>query len=497
MERKYIHVPSTTSLKEIMERDFTLSATQYKTFCVDNKNLVRVSDFLDRDLRRDDLGSEVGSEEYVNFSDYTFIKTKALQEESYTINEARDATEYITPHSFIQQNLKKGDLLISKDSNVGEVIILDKDYPNAMVCGGIYRLPVTKNKYYLLAFVKSDLFRQQIDFLVPRGSTIRHGKTKFLECQIPMPNKNATDVIRYVECLMKAIIDKEIAIKTKHNAILNNIDSELTNHQTQKAFKYTLPSFQDLLKYDRMDSCLYSRDFQEKEYLIKNYLYGTTSITDMGFKFVRGNNLAISVIGKSIYSDEYHNGFYTLILPKNISKYGTLNKIQYLGNSSKMVKIKKGAIVFGAEGNEKGRSYVVIDDVDDTITNFHGLTLYHEKLDIEISIFVKLFLDYLRSKGMIDAYATGGNGGSLSIKYWNIIPFPKLRNMKNLVKIYHNTQCVYDAKNCDLDSFEQYDKEFNQKAGIYEIDASLKHLQKLLDNAIHNIANDKDVSIIF
>ena len=497
MEKNYIHVPMTTSLNEIMERGFTLSATQYKTFCVDNPNLVTVSDFLDRKLCRADLGSEVGSEEYVDYSEYVFIKTKALQEESYLINETKDATEYITPHSFDQKNLKRGDLLISKDSNVGEIIILDRDYPNAMLCGGIYRLPVTKNKYYLLAFIKSDLFRQQIDFLVPRGSTIRHGKTKFLECQIPMPNQNVDATIKYVECLMKAIVDKEIAIRDKYNKIMNGIDKELDDNQTNNKFTYSSPAIKDLIKYDRMDSCLYSKEFQEKEYKIKNYTYGTSSIADMGFKFVRGNNLAVSVIGKSIYSDEYRNGFYTLILPKNISKYGTLNKIQYLGNNSRMVKIKRGAIIFGAEGNEKGRSCVIFNDVDKLITNFHGLTLYHEDLSIEKSVFVKLFLDYLRSKGMIDAYATGGNGGSLSIKYWSIIPFPRLRNIPELVKLYYNPELIYNFKNRDLNAFTLYDKDYNQKAGIYEIDSSLKHLQNLLNRAIHKIANDEDVEIIF
>lgn len=48
--------------------------------------------------------------------------------------------------SFIDSNLKKGDLLISKDSNVGEIVVLDRDYPNTMLCGGIYKLPVIDKK---------------------------------------------------------------------------------------------------------------------------------------------------------------------------------------------------------------------------------------------------------------------------------------------------------------------------------------------------------------
>lgn len=60
------------------------------------------------------------------------------------------------------------------------------------------------------------------------------------------------------------------------------------------------------------------------------------------------------------------------------------------------------------EGNEKGRSLVVIESMDRTITNIHGITLNQESHNMSKGIFVKLFLDYLRNQGMIDAYAVGG-----------------------------------------------------------------------------------------
>ena len=64
------------------------------------------------------------------------------------------------------------------------------------------------------------------------------------------------------------------------------------------------------------------------------------------------------------------------------------------------------------------------------VTNFHGLTLYQKKSNVQNSIFIKLFLDYYRAHGMIDSYATGGNGGSLSIKYWNFMKFPNFPEEK-------------------------------------------------------------------
>ena len=119
--------------------------------------------------------------------------------------------------------------------------------------------------------------------------------------------------------------------------------------------------------------------------------------------------------------------------------------------------------------------------------------------DMQKGIFVKLFLDYLRKEGLIDSYAVGGNGGSLAIKYWNILRFPnfpdKIENY--IVRLYHNNEAIYNAENCTISNFLKYDNEFNKKAGIYEIHKSLVSLQKKLDQTIRAIANDENISISF
>ena len=499
MKKQYIDIPLFTTLEDIISKDYTLSATQYKSFLIKNKNVKPVSEFLDRNLQRKDLGNEVGSESYVENSPYFFIKTKALQPESYLLDITKESIQNITPKNYVEMNLKQGDLLISKDSNVGEMVILDKDYPNTMLCGGIYRLLIAKNKYYLLAFIKSDVFRQQIDFLVPRGSTIRHGKTKFLECMIPMPNKNAEETIKYIELLMQAIINKEIEIKKKHKQIIEEIQKELELNQGDEEFKYNLPSISEIMSLDRMDSSLYSEDFRKKEFLISNYRYGVSSVKELGFEIARGQNLQISNIGKSIQTDTYKEGYYTIILPKFLSKYGTVYKKEYLGNPNKLKTLKKGDIIFGAEGNEKGRSLAIIEEQNQAITNIHGITLNQKQHSLTKGIFIKLFLDYYRAYGMIDAYAVGGNGGSLAIKYWDFLKFPNFPTNKetDIVKLYHNEDIVYSPAKCSLNGFADYDLTFNEKAGIYELDKSLKYLQEKLNRAINDIVDDKEVKIEF
>lgn len=498
MEEEYIDVPLFTTINDIFLNNYTLSSTQYKKLCIKNDNLHCLSEFLDRELVRSDLGQEVGSNNYVDFSQYMFIKTKALQAKSFLIDDGKETIQKISPNYFVNMNLKKGDILMSKDSNVGEAVILDKDYPDTMLCGGIYRLPITKNKYYILAFIKSSIFRKQIDFLVPRGSTIRHGKKKFLECLIPLPKNRINITIKYVEILTKAIINKEIMIHKRYKEAMQLIEEELKSNQRQISFQFELPNINKILEMDRMDSSLYSKNFKEKEFLIINYKYGLSTIKELGFSPSRGQNLQVSNIGKSIQTSEYKEGYYTLILPKYLSKYGTVHTKEYLGNSNTLKTLKKGEIIFGAEGNEKGRSLVIIEEQENTITNIHGITFTQSNHNIRKGIFVKLFLDYYRSKGMIDMYAVGGNGGSLAIKYWDYIKFPNFPIEKEReVSLFYYSETKYNSSKYNLENFEKYDEDFNCKAGIYELDKSIKYLQQKLEKAIKNIINDEVVDTIF
>lgn len=499
MSINYIETPIFTTIEDIIKKDYTLSATQYKSLQIKNKNIYPLAYFLDRELQRNDLGNEVGSECYIDNSPFRFIKTKALQKESYLLDITNESIQFITSQNFKDMKLKAGDLLISKDSNVGEIIILDKDYQNTMLCGGIYKLPLTKNKYYLLAFIKSELFRQQIDFLVPRGSTIRHGKTKFLNCMIPLPNKNSEETIKYIELLMQAIINKEIAIKAKHKFILASIQNELEKEQKESTFSYSLPSINEIIKFDRMDSSIYSKEFKEKEFIILNYKHGVSTVKELGFDISRGQNLQVSNIGKSIQTEKYISGYYTLILPKFLTRYGTISTVEYLGNPNPLKTLKKGDIIFGAEGNEKGRSLVIIEDKEMAITNIHGITLNQNNHNLQKGIFIKLFLDYYRSKGMIDAYAVGGNGGSLAIKYWDFLKFPNFPNEieKKITEMYHNSEIFYDASSCNMQSFVDYNKKFDTIAGIHDLDIAIKYLRKKLDDAIQCVINDEEVKIKF
>lgn len=395
-------------------------------------------------------------------------------------------------------NLKAGDLIISKDSNIGEIVILDKDYPNVMLSGALYKLPVSQYKYYLLAMMKHDIFREQLDFIVPKGATIRHAKTLFLDCKIPMPNDNADNVIQFIENLTRAIVNKQRLIKERHQSILALIEKELLDNQKDNTFSFSLPTIKEIESVGRLDTNLYRANFKKLVFIIKNYAKGFKTIQELGFSLSRGQNLQISNIGNSIYSKKKHKNFYTLILPKFISKYGTVDSIEYLGNSKCLKTLKKGDLIFGAEGFEKGRSIVIIEEQEKVITNIHGITIQQEEHNANKAIYVKCILDYFRNKGVIDLYAVGGNGGSLAQKYWDIIPFPNFSTEKQqeIAKLYHNP-IIYDVKNSRLDNFLDLDDDFNNQAGIYELDKTAKILQSILDNTIKKIINNEQIEIDF
>lgn len=158
---KYVKSPEFVTYQESIDKNYNLSSSLFTKLVMKNKNYLTVSDFLLKKLDNSDLGSEIGSLSYIDKSSHYFLRTKALQEYSFIPDITSESALPMRPTEFVNMNLKKGDLIISKDSNIGEIAILDKDYPNYMLSGAIYRLPVKEDsKYYLLAMIKHDIFRE-------------------------------------------------------------------------------------------------------------------------------------------------------------------------------------------------------------------------------------------------------------------------------------------------------------------------------------------------
>ena len=143
---------ATTTYRDIIGNNSNLAPSQLTTLSVPNKNNKKVKDLLTRDITFSDNGNEVGSVNYISKSPKYFIRAKALQRESFLPFITNQTSIPIRPQVFTNFNLKEGDILISKDSNIGETVILDKDLPNHTISGALYKLPIKeKNIIYLLS----------------------------------------------------------------------------------------------------------------------------------------------------------------------------------------------------------------------------------------------------------------------------------------------------------------------------------------------------------
>jgi len=464
-----------------------------------NKNYKLVGDFLYRPLKRSDLGVEVGSLNYISQSPFYFLRTKALQSYSFLPEITSESALPVMPNVFVKQNLKEGNLLISKDSNIGEIVILDKDYPNFMISSAIYKLPVNEHKYYLLAFIKHQIFREQLDFMVPKGATIRHAKTMFLDCKIPIPNNDTAETMKFVEVLTRAIINKEKFIQQRHNQILELIKLELANNQKDKKFRFEFPNLSELELNNRLDATYYSEKHKSLMFQTLNYKNGYMPLTEKGLELKPGPSLEIRLLGTRIDSDKYIKGFYRLVTPKQILNNGTVKNYEYIGTPKEIPTIQYGDILFGESGT--GRSMVYLDDDNNTINNAHAHILrpIKEKCSLNKAITVRCIMQYYKEIGIIDCITVGGSGGHLSPSYFDRVYIPTFPNevQNKIAELYHRPSVKYNTEESTLSDFLDTDLEYNKMAGIYELDKTATLLKEKLNFAIDNIVNDKPVKIDF
>ena len=494
----YIQVPEEVLISEIRKRDSSWSPGMYQRIPISAPRQRKVRELLSQDNPYD-RGSEPGSIWYMKSSNRYLIRTKALQSDSVLLYPKGDAIIPLNPRAFEDPQLRDGDILLSKDSNAGETAIVDGDqWKNYMFSGGILRLNPICDRYYLFSFLKHPLFKAQLLAMAPRGATITHARTLWLDCFIPFPNQDDSErVEKVVSALMRAVIDKELEIRRKNRVIDQIIESEILSHQNVASeFSYVLPDVREIRALGRVDAALYSEYAKRELFRLSNYVHGTATYKELGFAIGRGQNLQVSCIGVSIYSDFPRPGFYRLAAPTDLSEFRTVRQFRYLGNKRTLSLLKKGDVVFGAEGFCKGRVVILADEVQRTISNIHGITFHSETSEITKGIFLGCFLGYLRAKGLVDIIGAGGSGGSLAIGYFHLVPIPKFpeSTQKELAKLYHNPAAVPEEA-VDIENLVDWHRHWNLELGIWELDREMKVLQNKLQQVQERIIQGKSVEI--
>lgn len=475
--------PIITTFKSIKKKHCLLSSSLHKQINVANDNNSTLGSLLSRGLCRKDLGKEVGSINYVNRSNFFFIKTKALQSYSFLPILNSESTESIMPQSFINHNLKAGDIILSKDGNIGEAVILDKDYPNHMLSGALYKLPLNDfDKYYILSFIKHPYFREQLDRIVPKGATLRHAGTKFLNCNIPYPIKNKQAIIDYVSYVMRKVIDLEIETKKRKCEIDDFIESELTKNQiSSNNYKFTHATYKKVSVCKRLDTGIYSDTFQRINHLLDNYRYGVFHI-EKG-KIKSGNTPKIRDISK------YSEGSIRWVTPTNCSDYG------YIQNHEKITALKKNnlnenAVLLINRTSKGGKGeYVGIGtfyDYESYGKGHHNQGIYRIiGYDKKILVFMTSFMNTRMMRKYCSMLCVGSKMKEIKSDQFLTIPIPKFQK-EELDKVY--SLFYSDGFGNNIDNILSLQP---RNIGLFHLNKAketlIKHLNSVLEMIIDNI----------
>jgi len=473
---QYLQVPRTITSKDVAEKALSWSPSMYKRVDIPTRKVRPVSALL----RGYDKGSDPGSLFYMARSTHYMIRTKALKDHSTLVYPKGDAIVPVNPRAFSDMGLSDGDILLSKDSNIGECAMVDGDrWTNHAISGGIVRLRPSIDRFYLFAFLKHPLFREELYAKVPRGATIAHANTLWLDCMVPFPDQpDAIRVERYVAALMEAIVDKERAIRDRNDAILEAIASELRLGQRPTPFKYAYPQLSEARSRGRFDAAIYGHEYKSKMWLLENYARGCRTPTQAGFTVKPGPSLEIKILRTRLDSETPKPGFYTLLIPANISEYGTMSKVTWLGTGKKLPLLQQGDVLFGEAGFGKGRTIVLIEGLDAVTTNAHGLYARRSDRALAESIFFRCIFHWYRQMRLIDLMAVGGSGGHFSPEYFDSLLLPRFPNevKASIVSLYHNP-AKRPPSPPSVSAFVAYHRARNADLGIWELDVEMKALQ--------------------
>ena len=490
----YIEQSKTIKYSSVKSTNSSLSPQQYRRVLLDDAYTKTVKELLVKDPQ---AGKEVGTDSYVDKSDYIYIRTKGFGKNLFNLDlTIADSFSFIKPKSYLTncgkhevRCAKKGDILFATGGDVGNVCYVNKNYGKNIISSHILDLDFGDLQLYCLAVLNTDLIKDQAS-LAPSGGI--KGLDTFssdylLSSKIPLPKSDYEKTVEFISCLSKANVEIEERLFQKIDEINNKILEELNNNQIANNYLYSLPRVSEVSSVGRLDTLRYSKKHKDFLSVVKNYKYGWNNLSGMGYLYERGQNLQISNIGLSIYSETPLPNFYSLILSKNFTKYCTYTSETYLGNKLKLNELHKGDIVFSSRG-DYGRCVIVLDDLQKTITNIDNIIITSEDGNVNKDIFVCLMMNLYRENGFIRTIGFVGSGAdSLTQGQIDSVPFPLFPQniIDKLAGEFTNSKIdSNDLSNENIENALKY-------AGIKELDDIRKNIRNLLEESIKLIAQGK------
>lgn len=470
-------VPSSVKISELMAVG-SLSPSNYRKLSIKNSNVKKIATYLD-DKTPYVKGKEPGSGAYVKKSQQIFLRNSCINNIQYSAD--KNKYIYLNPNYYDDCMVENEDILFCTDANIGDCCLYISDDEKVIFSSGMIKLNFKeeKYKYYTMAFMKDDYFREQLNAKTPKGATIRHSGDAFLECEIPTCPED------WIYDLMETLVKNIAYTEYTANAKLRETEKLIGDEIITQEYEYINPTFKQLQNKVRLDSGIYSKTVFQWVENVKHYKKGYLSLHNFGFGLRRGPNLAKRDLGRSIQTYKYRKGYNILIYPSDISSSGYIENVSYLGARNPIWFLGEKDILFSAEGTI-GKTFIVCDNNMKFTTNFHGTIVFplSDEEPLRKSIFLGLYLNFLRSSGVFERMAVGGNGGSFAVGYWDNIIIPNVQDefMEKLCVLYNNS--------IDLNPI-RFDESVIQEAGIYQLNNFLICCKALLHKICSDLKSDK------
>lgn len=495
---KYITKEKSINVNKLIKSGYSLSPFSYRTVECANKKIKTLAELI---LQKN-KGFEPGSDKYTTHGKNYFVRITDLSTTNYTFYETEDTIKISSEGiNSKKQQILKGDLCFQTASDVGNVCIYNGE--PAYYNSHIIKLEFEESlKYYIFGILKSEFGRAQVDVGGSIKGVDNFNEELLLNINIPFPNHEEDsindNIIKYISVIVKNIINKEECIKDKNRNIDILISKELDDNQKEEKFIYSYPTRDLFITSGRMDASIYEEKVKRIEFKIKNYKNGYYYMGEK-FNYSRGQNLQVSQIGESIYSNVKKDNFYRMFTNIEMQDDRTISGFRWLGNKNKLDLLPNKAILLAADGMIVGRSFF-FDEMENTITNLHPWIIMpkDENMPIYERAFLSIYLSYLKNIGYLNKIKDKSNGGGLKKNHldkWIIIPKFDDEVKNQISQQYYNNS----NKNIGLTLDNYLEKEIkrNKSIGIYQLNMELFELRKKLEDTIDKLVLGEAIDIDF
>lgn len=477
--------------ENIAANNFSFAPSDHREVCFSkcNSAFIELKTFLNKEF----AGEQIDVSLYIKQqTPYKLITIKNMEG---LILDQNYGGEFIYKNIYesSSKKLQKGSFLVSRNASLAKISYVYNEL-NAILNGGISSIFIQNEveRFYVMAFFISSYSKDLLELITSSGGTQQNIKRETL-LGLEIPNTKEEKVKKILSFVTQNIFDKEQQIKEKNSQIDTLIRKELEMHSH---IELNMPFASELQENNfRFDSGLYSPEYKSIKESILSYDGGFFNLLEK-YQSRRGPNLAESVIGLSIYTEEKKNNFYRLVTNVEFTEQRTISTFRYLGNKNKLTLIPKNSIMLSADGSV-GRC-IYVDDLGKTITNYHPwiLTAKDKNTPKYKIIFTAMFLGYLRGAGYYEKIQDKSNGGGIKLPHlenWIKIPeFPEELQKEISIK-YHNE--VEQNKNLTLDTYLEKEKERNSLLGIWQLNMELFTLKEQVEELVYKIVYDEEINI--